>query len=59
MTNHRVRISSAVDHDARHYTFSRNSGLPHGYFDNDRAGGLAVLLVCALAVVLIALGVIA
>lgn len=32
----RTRISSQVDHDLRHYSFPRSSGLPVGYFDTRR-----------------------
>ena len=56
----RVRIGDLVDHDWRHYEFSRNSGLPRGTFDerSDRWGDRFVLAVMAVAALCFFLGLI-
>lgn len=58
----RVPIGDLVDHDPRLYSFERNSRLPPEAFEQpdhwEAFGDVAVVLVCALAVILFATGVI-
>ena len=47
-------IGCQVDHDMRHYSFERRSGLPAGYFKPaPRINGTYVIVVCLVIIALL------
>jgi hypothetical protein len=61
MNDNRTRIGSQVDHDLRHYSFVRNSGIRREEFEapSDRVGDITIAVLSAIVIVLVVAGVLA